>query len=212
VLTHAIVFVPFPVNAFKRYTTNAEAFDWLASPTAADSVATTGTNEPTPDEPVEEVPVAVAEEEVEVAAAAGAAVGAVEDESSTSARLPVVDAEIKLEAPVKEEVRSNHVNERRPVDVIDVRIMDVDSSVRSLVATAWTLCLDTLGNEKEGGDLGYFACHNQGGNQGFWFTPTNEIRVAVGTAQTPMCLDSWGPMPARVVRSSCHGHGGNQVC
>lgn len=61
-----------------------------------------------------------------------------------------------------DEVRQSQVKPSAPVDaagrvsgVVDVRIKAVDSSIRSLVAKAWTLCLDTLGDETEGGALGY---------------------------------------------------------
>jgi hypothetical protein len=85
----------------------------------------------------------------------------------------------------------------------------LDGSIRTIVTKTRTDCVDTLGHETETADLGLYACHYSGGNQGFWFTPQLEIRVKV--KQDEMCLDAWGEMPAQVRRGPCHGQGGNQA-
>ena len=66
-------------------------------------------------------------------------------------------------------------------------------------------CIDKMG-QRAGGKAGVYYCHGQGGNQGFMYTTSRELR-----GDEDMCLDSFGDLPANIYLQKCHGSQGNQA-
>ena len=75
---------------------------------------------------------------------------------------------------------------------------------------AHNLCMDTLGQNNQGGIIGLYQCHGGdgvgGGTQDFVLTTKSELRVPLNNFD--MCIDRGGASLLSLY--GCHGGGGNQ--